>query len=150
MKKTCLFLGIAFFSQIISFANDGEYAVSKIAPALLKNANAVVRLEDIRFQVISTKEAMEWNHYVITILNENGDDWSRFIDYYDKMRDIVSVDGALYDASGKEIKKMKTKDLEDVSGVDDNNLIDDNRIKRHSFFYKVYPYTIEYNEVVRY
>ncbi|HWC55166.1 MAG TPA: DUF3857 domain-containing protein [Chitinophagaceae bacterium] len=150
MKRACLFFGIAIFFQTILFANDGDYAVSKIAPALLKNANAVVRMEDIRFEVVSTKEAMEWNHYVITILNENGDEWSRFVDYYDKMHDIVSVEGVLYDANGNEIKKMKTKDLEDVSGVDDNNLIDDNRIKRHSFFYKVYPYTIEYNEVVRY
>ncbi len=145
------FLFISFgFSATVVFAQDGDYAVSKVAPELLKNANVVLRLEDIRFQVLSTKEAMEWNHYVITVLNENGDNWSRFVDYYDKMRDIVSVEGVLYDANGKELKKMKTKDLEDVSGVDDNSLIDDNRIKRHSFFYKVYPYTIEYNEVIRY
>lgn len=150
MKRICLSLGAIIFFQVISFGNDGEYAVSKIAPALLKNANAVVRLEDVRFEVVSTNEAIETNHYVITILNENGDDWSRFGDYYDKMREIVSVEGVLYDANGKELKKMKSKNLEDVSGVDDNNLIDDNRVKRHSFFYKGYPYTIEYTEIVRY
>lgn len=149
MKRTFLFLGIVIFFQSISFASDGDYAVSKISPALLKNANAVVRVEDVRFEVISTKEAMEWNHYVITILNENADNWSRFVDYYDKLRSIVSVEGVLYDANGKEIKKMKTKDLEDVSAVDDNSLIDDNRVKRHSFFYKAYPFTIEYTEVIR-
>ncbi|MFI5132871.1 MAG: DUF3857 domain-containing protein [Chitinophagales bacterium] len=150
MKKF-IFLFIAFIVSVNnSFAGDGDYAVSKIAPELVKNANAVLRLEDVKFEIISTKEAVEWNHYVITIMNENGDDWSRFVDYYDKMREIVSVEGVLYDASGKEIKKMKNKDLQDVSGVDDNNLIDDNRVKRHSFFYKVYPYTIEYSEVIRY
>ena len=45
---------------------------------------------------------------------------------------------------------MKTKDLEDLSGVDDISLIDDNRIKRHSFYYKVYPYTVEYDVEIRY
>jgi hypothetical protein len=36
------------------------------------------------------------------------------------------------------------KGLEDLSGVSDGSLMDDNRIKRHHFYYKVYPYTIEY------
>jgi hypothetical protein len=31
-----------------------------------------------------------------------------------------------------------------LSGVDDNSLIDDTRYKTHKFYYKVYPYTIEY------
>ena len=147
-KKSLLFVIFILIARIV-FAGDGDYAVSKISPALVKNANAVVRLEDIRFEVVNTKEAIEWNHYVITVMNENGDKWGRFIDYYDKMREIVSVDGVLYDANGKELKKMKGKDLEDVSGVDESSLIDDNRVKRHSFFYKVYPYTIEYSEVIR-
>ena len=47
-------------------------------------------------------------------------------------------------------KPMKEKDMEDLSGSSDANLIDDNRYKRHNFYYKVYPYTIEYNEVTEY
>ena len=146
-----IFLGV--FSTCIAmtcFAGDGDYAVSKIASALTKNADAVLRAEDIKFEINSTKDAVEKNHYVITILNENGDKWADFSEYYDKLREVSSIEGYLYDASGKQLKKMKYKDLQDLSGVGDNNLIDDNRIKHHNFYYKVYPYTIEYDIEISY
>jgi hypothetical protein len=142
----------AFFLllSLPSFGGDGDYAVSKISPALLKNANAVLRVEDIKFEILSIKEALETNHYVITILNENGDDWAEFSEYYDKLRELNSVEGFLYDANGKQLKKIKTKDIQDISGVSDNSLMDDNRIKQHNFYYKAYPYTVEYEVVIHY
>src|SRR5436853_3241693 len=100
MKKFLLIIG-GLINFLFLYAGDGEYAVSKIPAALLKNANAVLRFEDIKFEIINTKDAVETNHYVITILNENGDDWAQFEDYYDKLRDINSVEGYLYDANGK-------------------------------------------------
>lgn len=132
------------------FADDGDYAVSKIPDSLKKNADVVLRMEDIRFEINSTKDAVEKNHYVITVMNENGDRWADFSEYYDKLREVSSVEGYLYDASGKQLKKMKYKDLQDLSGVDDNNLIDDNRVKHHNFYYKVYPYTVEYDIEISY
>lgn len=131
-------------------ADHGEYAVSKIPAALLKNADAVLRTEELRFEIISTKEAVQNYHYVITVLNENGDKWAEFSEYYDKLREVSSVQGYLYDAMGNQLKKVKTKDLQDMSGSDDNNLIDDNRIKHHNFYYKVYPYTVKYDIEIRY
>ena len=145
MKKLVMFSGLCFLFVIPMFAGDGDYAVSKISPALFKNANAVLRLEELRFEVISTKETRFKNHYVITILNEKGDHWAEFSEYYDKHREISSVEGILYDANGKQLKKVKKKDIEDLSGVSDGSLIDDNRIKHHNFYYRVYPYTIEYD-----
>lgn len=131
-------------------AGDGDYAVSKISPALLKNANAVLRFEDIRFEILNTKEALETNHYVITILNENGDDWAEFSEYYDKLQEINSVEGVLYDANGKQLKRVKTKDMRDVSAVSNYSLMDDNRTKKHDFYYRVYPYTVEYEVEIHY
>jgi hypothetical protein len=149
MKK--LILAIGFLIVVFSLhAGDGDYAVSKISPALLKNADAVLRLEELSFEVISTRQAIEKNHFVITILNENGDKWSEFAEYYDKLREVSSVEGYLYDANGKQLKKMKYKDLEDISGVGESSLIEDNRIKRHNFYYRVYPYTIEYDIEIHY
>ncbi len=149
MKKITWFV-LSLFSATVCFAGDGDYAVSKIPEKLMKNADAVLRLKDISFEINSTKATVEKNHYVITILNENGDKWASFVDYYDKLKEISSVEGYLYDASGKQLKKMKYRDLQDVSGMDDNSLLDDNRIKRHSFYYKVYPYTIEYEVEINY
>lgn len=148
MKVLLLILFI--FSVSVCSAGDGDYAVSKIPDSLLKNADVVLRLEDLRFEINSIKEAVERNHYVITILNENGDKWADFSEYYDKLREVSSIEGYLYDATGKQLKKMKYKDLQDLSGVDDNSLMDDNRIKHHNFYHKVYPYTIEYDVEISY
>jgi hypothetical protein len=149
MKKYFIFTSFLFYSTLV-LASGGDYAVSKISPALLKNANAVLRFEDVKFEIVNTKEAIETNHYVITILNENGDRWAEFSEYYDKLREINSVEGFLYDANGKELKKIKSKDLQDFSGTSEISLIEDNRIKAHNFYYKVYPYTIEYKVEIRY
>jgi hypothetical protein len=144
MKKLIVLGGLllSLFGKAMAFGD--EYAVSRIAPHLLKNANAVLRLEEMRLEINSTRETVLKNHYVITILNEAGEEWAEFFEHYDKHREINSVEGVLYDASGKQLKKVKKKDLEDLSGVSDISLMDDNRIKRHNFYHKVYPYTIEY------
>lgn len=139
-----------FLLQLSVHAGEGEYAVSKIPPALLKDADAVLRLEEIKFQIFSTTHTEETNHYVITVLNENGDFAANLYEYYDKLRDISSIEGVLYDAAGKQLKHVKSKDFEDISGVSGSSLYDDNRVKRHNFYYRVYPYTIEYTIIAKY
>ncbi len=143
MKRTvfsiCLLVG--YFTAV---AGDGEYAVNRINSSLLKNANAVVRIDETRFRIKNPSETVLTNHFAITILNEKGDNWAIFSEYYNKHRRIESIEGYLYDANGKQIKKIKKKDTEDLSGVDEGTLMDDSRIKKHNFYYKVYPYTIEY------
>jgi hypothetical protein len=145
IKRSLIVPFLIFLSSVSLLAGDGDYAVSKISFALRKNASAVLRLEEMRFQVYNTKETKLKNHYVITILNEKGDHWAEFSEYYNKHREIASVEGVLYDANGKQLKRIKKKDLEDLSGVSGGTLMDDTRIKRHNFYYKVYPYTIEYD-----
>jgi hypothetical protein len=148
MKRLLLILNLLAGCQLSLLA--GDYPVSAIAPELLKNANAVLRFEEIRFEVINNGKAVYKNHYVITILNESGENWAECSEYYDKSRKIRSVEGILYDARGVAIKKMKTRDMEDLSGVSDGTLIDDSRIKRHNFYYRVFPYTIEYDIELEY
>ncbi len=150
MSKWLIFFIGSFFLSLSASAGEGEYAVSKIAPALLKNANAVLRLEEQRFEFINPGKAVYKNRYVITVLNENGDHWAEFWEYYDKFQKIESIEGILYDAVGIQLKKIKTKDAEDVSGVADFSLIDDNRVKRHNFYRRVYPYTVEYITEIEY
>lgn len=146
MKKILISVILLATSHLFSFGGngDGEYAVSKIAPALLKNANAVLRLEEIHFEIKSTTSTKLIQHYVITVLNEKGEDWAEYNEHYSKMREITYIEGILYDADGKQLKKIKKKDTEDLSGVEEGTLMDDSRIRKHSFYYRPYPYTIEY------
>lgn len=143
MPGRLLLILILLTSATYCYALEGEYAVSKIPAAMLRNASAVVRLEDTRFEILSLKETVLTRRYVVTILNESGDELATFEEFYDKFVDIASAEGILYDANGKQIKKVKKKDMEDLSDGSDD-LMSDNRFKRHDFYWRSYPYTVEY------
>jgi hypothetical protein len=137
-----------FLTCFFANAGDIKYPVSSIPENLKKNANVVKRMEESVFEILSTKETRLHYKYALTILNENGDKHSTFSELYDNLRHVGSVEGYLYDDNGNLIKKMKNKDLSDISAVD--GLIDDNRIKQYNFYYKSYPYTIEFEATVTY
>ena len=79
-------------------AAQDNYAVSAIPEPLLNGANVVKRIEDIRFEIINSGEAILKKKYALTILNESGDRRAPFLESYDKLMEIRSVEAALYDA----------------------------------------------------
>ena len=145
-----LFAVVISCLSITAYSSDPDYSVSTIPKELLKNANVIKRMEQMRFEIISTGETIMYQKYALTILNEAGNKYSHFSQYYDKLLNIRSIEDSLYDSDGKLLRKLKNKEIQDVSGVDDNNLFDDNRVKVHSFYYTAYPYTVEYETEVRF
>lgn len=144
MRKWLLLILSVLATGQQAIAGDGEYAVFKIPAALLKNANAVIRLHEQYTELQKEDKLFTREHYVITILNEEGARYASMFEHYDKFREIKSVDGTLYDGLGIKIKSLKNKDIEDGSGTGGESLVDDSRYKSHNFFYRVYPYTVEY------
>jgi hypothetical protein len=144
MKKIISFCAL-ILAFISSYADNPRWAVFLIDSALRKNSNGVIRQEETIFQINSTTETITKTHFVLTVLNEKADEYASFLEGYDKHNEIVSMEGILYDAMGKELKKVKKKDAEDLSAVDGGTMMSDNRLKHHNFYYKVYPYTVEYN-----
>lgn len=131
-------------------AGDPEYPAFTIPAELKQGAHSIKRLEETIFRLSTGGEARLTEHYVITVLDPNGDDEARLVAGYDKLREIRSVRGVLYDAFGRTVKKLKQSDIEDVSAIDGVSFISDNRVKRHAFNYNVYPYTVEYEIEMRY
>lgn len=121
-----------------------DYAVDQIDDALLKDANVVKRTEQVRFDVLSPTNTIMHRKYALTILNEQGADESEFAVFYSKLSSVKSFNGTLYDAAGKEIKKIKLKELKDESAVSSGSLMDDYRVKRYELYHRTYPYTIVY------
>ncbi len=147
--RFCIFLSLLLFVSGLKAA-DPKYPVSSIPESLKKDADVVKRMEEITFQVISTGETILHKKYALTILNENGAENAGIAEYYDKLISITSMEGTLYDAAGKVLKRTKNKDISDVSAVSGNNLIDDSRMKTHHFYYREYPYTVEYEVVQKF
>lgn len=136
--------------SLAGFAGERKYPVQSIPEKLLKGANVIKRLHEESFRIVNSGEAVHVKRFALTILNENGEGHAGFHTFYDKMSSVSSIEGALYDAQGNLLKKVKVKDILDRSAVSNISLMEDNRVKLHNFYYNSYPYTIEYELVQQY
>lgn len=142
MRIIILFFACFIFNQ--ANASDIKYRVAEIPAQLLSGADVVKRMEKIEFIIQNTGSTIMRTQYAITILNENGDSYSGLEIFYDQFKKINSVEGALYNANGMLLKKLKNKDVTDMSAGGSMSLMQDNRVKIHNFYYNIYPYTVEY------
>ena len=137
----------AFCLLALSFYGRAQsYNVLLIPDSLKKNARAIIREDEYILEIKSPGRAIAKEHHVYTIFNENGDNIAGFISTYGKFNSINSISLSLYDAMGKELKHVKKKDMEDRSYVSAGTLMDDERYKEYNFYYRVYPYTVDYSE----
>lgn len=142
MKKL---LNVLFFLlPVIVFGQN--YNVALIPDSLLKSADAVTRMEELHIIIKSPSSAIIKHKYAITVLNEAGNKYAEFGAFYDKLSILNDASGKLFDATGKQIKAVKKKEMADVAYNDHMSLMTDSRIRQHNFYCKTYPYTIEYEE----
>lgn len=145
--KRLLFLLMLF--PLSLFAQD--YSVQSIPADLRNEAKAVIRLQEESFEVLTVGEAVKRIHTVVTILNEKGDKYATEQVHYSKLSRVRNFEGRLYDAQGKEIKRLKKSDILDVSSHSNYSLFDDHKVKLADFKYANYPFTVEFDyEVVSY
>ena len=147
MRKL-LFAIILISSKI--FGGDLQYPVSQISEEMKKGMYAVVRLQELRWDIQSKSGASIHFKQVITILNDKANDHAEIVVGYDKLRSIKSLKGVVYDAQGKEIRKLKQSDIKDQSNFDGFSLYSDNRLKYANLSQAIYPYTVEFEYEVQY
>jgi hypothetical protein len=123
-----------------------SYNVGLIPDSLKKDARVVVRDDEYILEIRNASKAITREHHVYTIMNESGDNLGGFFSGYDKFNSINSITLGLYDAMGKELKRVKKKEMEDRSYISEGTLMDDARYKEYNFYYKVYPYTVACDE----
>ncbi|SFM95708.1 Transglutaminase-like enzyme, putative cysteine protease [Chitinophaga sp. YR627] len=132
-----------------AFAGDPIYPAMLIPDSLKKNAHMVKRMEEVTVKINDPADVRVTTHYVITVLDPKGEEFAHMVERYDKLREIRSIKGTLYDALGLPVKKLKQSDIQDVSGTG-GDLMTDDRIKHHFFYHNLYPHTVEYEVEVRY
>src|SRR3982751_4079622 len=140
---------ILFISLCITtIVSDAQkFPANTIPDSLKENAEVVVRLQEMIWEIKSPGQAILKMHFVYTILNEKGDGYAEYRSVYNnKSRLINSINAYLYDASGKEIRHFKKKEMEDLPYEDGVSFVNDERIKKGEFSYNRYPYTVEFEE----
>ena len=138
-----IILIIAFGSS--SKAQDEDLLLVSTIPAeLIKNSNAVVRLNS-KIYTIKDRRKMSISHNrIVTVLNEEG---NYFIDAflgYDKHVRIRKVEAIIYDEFGEVLKKIKKGDFVDQSAVDGGTLYSDSRVLYMSYMPITYPFTVHF------
>lgn len=148
-KWIVIFLACSLSFKMAVAGGGNNYSVLLIPDSLLKGANVVKRMETLRFEITEKNRARYFHKVAYTILNEAGEKWASCHVEYDKLRSVEAFDGTLFDSYGNKLKSLKKADIKDGTGGDDG-LADDYRYKYHNFYYKVYPYTVEYEVEVYY
>ncbi len=140
------FIHLSFYS----IAAEVKYSVASIPKELKENVNVVVREDHMKFRIIEKNRAIHHVLYVVTILNEKGKDFSGYSVGYDKLTKITDFNGAVYDSEGKQIRKLKSKEINDRASFDGFTLFSDDRIKWIDLSQSTYPYTVEIEYEVEY
>ncbi len=141
MKFLCTVVFLLSTTSI--FGADLKYPVSEIPSELKEKMYAVVRERKIQHKIISTSSSTYTHRQVITILNAKAKDFARLIVHYDKMSSIKTIKAYVYDATGKEVRRLKQSELSDQSTYDGFSLFSDNRLKTADLSLTTYPYTVE-------
>ncbi|WP_291032930.1 DUF3857 domain-containing transglutaminase family protein [Dyadobacter sp. 50-39] len=155
MKKVKPFLkyivGVSLLWPL-AVAGQSDFNVARIKPELVQDADAVVRVDEVFWDIKSQAEAVRKTRLVVTIFNETGEEHYGNVSVgYDKFNKVIDLSGALYDENGKLVKRLRTVDIEDYGNGINGGDISDGRVKRASFGKKSYryPYTIEYAHEIR-
>ena len=148
MKSPLFVLFFVFFSIHI-IAQKTEYSSFTISDSLKENANAVIRLDQTDITILSQRSMIVKNHRAVTVFNEKGFNDSEAYEYYDKSTTVKNIEAIIYDAAGKEIKKIKRKDFKDQSVVGGGTLFSDSRYVFLDYTPISYPFTIEFNSEVQ-
>jgi len=148
MKIQSLLLFILFFNFQFLFSQDLSLSILTIPDSLKQNTNAVVRFYDTDIELVSYKRMVITYKKAITILNKLGDDQAALVVNYDKSNEIKKLKAYVFNAFGKQDKKISKKDFGDFSSNDGISLFNDGRLKHYKHVPTSYPYTFYYEYVI--
>ncbi|MDX1470767.1 MAG: DUF3857 domain-containing protein [Flavobacteriaceae bacterium] len=139
------FLGVLLLFTIQIFAQSEEfYQVKTIPVELRKQANAVIRYDNLSIDIASRNSLNTKFKRIVAVFNETGLNSIGTSISYDQSKKIKELGAIIYDASGNELEKYRESDFEDVSAVSDFSLYEDSRVKYLDYVPREYPITVEF------
>ncbi len=147
IQQLLVVLCLCVFSKI-NCQENFELQSVLLDSTLTKNANAVIRSEDVEIEINSVNSVIIRTRRVVTVLNKYGEKNADYYEPYDPQTKIKNVKALVYNSLGQEIKKFKRKDFSDRSMYDGFSLIGDNRYIYFDYTPVNYPYTLVYQSEV--
>ncbi|HEY9045744.1 MAG TPA: DUF3857 domain-containing protein [Ohtaekwangia sp.] len=144
MKKISLVLAGMLLYMTAAAKDSPKYPVSAIPEDMKTGMYAVIREQELRFEINSVSNASTHFHVAITILNANAKSYASKVIWYDKFNVAKSFKGTAYDAFGNVIRKLKQSEIYDQSAFDGSSLFSDDRLKKADLSQGIYPYTVEF------
>ncbi|MEE4117035.1 MAG: DUF3857 domain-containing protein [Marinilabiliaceae bacterium] len=147
MRYRCFFVIILWSVIALPVFNTDikkkRYPVSEIPESLTENAVAVVREYHEEFKISGPSKARSRIKRVVTVLNQHGQQYGIFNEWYSDLRSIFVESINIYNAYGELIIREDITGMEDFSSYSDYSLYDNIRIQRYIPPLKFFPYTVE-------
>ena len=148
--KFLTMLCLMFWSSAAIAQDDDLFKSSTVPLQLHTKSNAVIRYDNVTIEVKAFNKFIYKRKRIVTVFNEGGIRYQGTVESYDEHLKIKSLQAKIFDENGKEIKKFKERDFEDVSAVSGGTLYSDNRVKYLDYTPISYPYTVLYEVEVEY
>lgn len=127
-----------------------KYPVREIPEELKEDVNVVVREDVMDFTIMAADRARLTVHFVATIMNSKAAHFAIKSVRYSKLEKINYLRGAVYDANGGLVRRLKANEIADQSINHDDALYRDDRQKIADLSSTSYPYTVEFEYEVEY
>jgi hypothetical protein len=147
MKKinaSLLLIIITFYCQ----AQVNIYSALTIPDSLKRDADVVVREENIKLSVKDKNTAWYNVHKVFTVLNENAKSYLSFIQYSDKFHVLDEAEIKLYDLMGNKKNTWSKKEMN--SGKYGDELVPEGKYTFFDVNTPSYPVTVEFNYSIKF
>ena len=131
------------------YAQNNTFSTLSIADNLKESANSVVREQEIVVEIVSQKSYIIKKREVLTVLNSKGLNNVDANEHYSSSEKINAISAMVYNALGKELKKIRTSDFKDQSVADGFSILTDDRVLYLDYTPTEYPFTIVFESEVK-
>lgn len=133
----------AIFLIVYFFCHISIYGQSK------RENNAEVLTYNKKIEV-EDKKLSVWVDISIQINNHEGQHMAQVVIPYSSSNKVKDLNASIFDVSGNEVKKLKKRDVTDVSSISGYSLYQDDFNKIFELSYNQYPYVLKYSYSISY
>ena len=148
IEKLCL-PGAALTLAFLLVTGTGERAAAQdpssqsLITELSHGADAVVRYDQRTFEITGPGEGRMDVYRMVTILNRDGLIHTNVEIPYNSFSRIKNLSGAIYDANGERVRRLRSRDFDDESMVSSYSIAEDSRKMTAALVHHQFPFTIE-------